>query len=282
MNITIVGLGVIGGSYALSLKNYKEFNIYGIDINIESLCKIKNMGIIKEGAIFKSDESKKIVRNTDVLILCIYPKNIINFIEMYKNEFKENLIITDVTGIKECFTDTILEILPEKVDFIFSHPMAGREKRGFEYASSEVFKGANFIITPVKSNKDESLKLIEDLAFKMGFSNIKRISPKLHDEIIAFTSQLPHAIAVSLVNSDNLDVDTGSFIGDSYRELTRIAKINEELWSQLFFGNKENLLNRIDLFQKELNKLKEALYCNDEEYLKELFISSTEKRENLE
>lgn len=282
MNITIVGLGVIGGSYALSLKDYKEFDIYGIDVNRDSLLKTKSLGIIKEGALFKSEESKEIVRNTDLIILCIYPKDIINFINIYKSEFKENLIITDVTGIKECFIESVLEILPEEIDFVFSHPMAGREKRGFEYASAEVFQKANFIITPVNENKEESLKLIEDLAFKMGFSNVKRISPKIHDEIIAFTSQLPHAIAVSLVNSDDLGIDTGKFVGDSYRELTRIAKINEELWSQLFLGNKENLINRIESFQRELEKIKRALCCNDQESLKTLFRNSTEKRENLE
>lgn len=282
MNITIVGLGVIGGSYALSLKDYKEFNIYGIDVNKDSLLKTKSLGIIKEGALFKSQESKEIVRNTDLLILCIYPKDIINFINIYKSEFKENLIITDVTGIKEYFIESVLEILPEGIDFVFSHPMAGREKRGFEYASAEVFQKANFIITPVKENREENLKLIEDLAFKMGFSNVKRISPKSHDEIISFTSQLPHAIAVSLVNSDDLGIDTGKFVGDSYRELTRIAKINEELWSQLFLGNKENLINRIESFQRELEKIKSALCCNDQESLKTLFRNSTEKRENLE
>ncbi|EGT3617446.1 prephenate dehydrogenase [Clostridium perfringens] len=282
MNITIVGLGVIGGSYALSLKDYKEFDIYGIDVNKDSLLKTKSLGIIKEGALFKSQESKEIVRNTDLLILCIYPKDIINFINIYKSEFKENLIITDVTGIKEYFIESVLEILPEGIDFVFSHPMAGREKRGFEYASAEVFQKANFIITPVKENKEENLKLIEEIAFKMGFFNVKRISPKSHDEIISFTSQLPHAIAVSLVNSDDLEVDTGKFVGDSYRELTRIAKINEELWSQLFLGNKENLINRIEAFQRELEKIKSALCCNDQESLKTLFRNSTEKRENLE
>ncbi|ELC8442228.1 prephenate dehydrogenase [Clostridium perfringens] len=282
MRITIVGLGVIGGSYALSLRNCKGFEVCGIDINLDYLNKTKELGIIKEGALFKSEESKKIIRNTDLLILCIYPEDIMNFIEIYKDEFKKDLVITDVTGIKEYFIEDVLAILPDGVDFVFSHPMAGREKRGLEYASSEVFKNANFIITPVKQNKEENIKLIEELAFNMGFSNVKRVSPKEHDEIISFTSQLPHAIAVSLVNSDNLSVDTGKFVGDSYRELTRIAKINEELWSQLFLGNKENLINRIESFQRELEKIKMALCCNDQESLKTLFRNSTDKRENLE
>lgn len=282
MRITIVGLGVIGGSYALSLSDCKGFEVCGIDINLDYLNKTKELGIIKEGALFKSEESKKIIRNTDLLVLCIYPEDIINFIDIYKDEFKKGLVITDVTGIKECFIENALAILPNGVDFVFSHPMAGREKRGLEYASSEVFKNANFIITPLEQNKEENINLIEELAFKMGFSNVKRVSPKEHDQIISFTSQLPHAIAVSLVNSDNLAVDTGKFVGDSYRELTRIAKINEELWSQLFLGNKENLINRIESFQRELDKLKSALCCNDQESLKTLFKNSTEKREKLE
>ncbi|MGG5460880.1 prephenate dehydrogenase [Clostridium sp. B9] len=282
MNITIVGLGVIGGSYALALKGKAEYDVCGIDINQEYLERAKKQGLIKEGALFKSEESIGVIEKTDLLILCIYPDSIINFIEYYRESFKATLVITDVTGIKESFISEVMDILPLNIDFVFSHPMAGREKKGLDYASSEVFKKANFIITPVKNNCEENIKLIEELALKMGFSRIKKISPKEHDKIISFTSQLPHAIAVSLVNSDNLDVNTGEFIGDSYRELTRIAKINEELWSQLFLGNKENLINRIESFQVELEKIKRSLCCDDSETLKNLFKSSTEKRENLE
>lgn len=240
MVITIVGLGVIGGSYALSLEKFRD-DIYGIDINKKSLDIAKEFGIIKDGALSSSKESIDIIKSTDLLILCVYPNKIKDFIEEYKEYFKDTLIITDVVGVKEVYMNDIIKLLPRGVDFVFAHPMAGREKKGLEYASKKIFKNANFIITPTPVNKEENIKLIEDLAYEMGFRSIKRIAPKEHDLIISFTSQLPHAIAVSLINSDNINMDTGDFIGDSYRELTRIANINEELWSELFLGNKEQL-----------------------------------------
>lgn len=277
MKILIVGLGVIGGSYAMALKAAGYEEIYGIDNNLETLRKSEDLRIIKKGYV----GGKEIIKESDLIIISLYPRLVKNFIEENKNLFKEGSIITDATGIKGHFIDDILNILPSKVDFIFGHPMAGREKRGIDYASKEVFKGANYLITVTDRNKEENIKLLEKIIYEMGFKRIKRISPNYHDKMIAFTSQLPHAIAVALVNSDEEGRDTGSFIGDSYRELTRIANINEDLWSELFFGNKENLIESIDNFLLEINNIKTALIEDDEEYLKRLFIKSSKRRERL-
>ena len=154
--------------------------------------------------------------------------------------------------------------------------MAGREKRGFDFADPNVFKGANFLITPI-DNKEETIELIKDLAVSLGFKRITIMTPKYHDEVIAFTSQLTHAIAVSLVNSDN-DPNTKFFTGDSYRDLTRIAQINENLWSELFLENKNNLLDKINQFEQSLEKLKKAIIDEDKDELCNLFIKSTIKR----
>ena len=198
-----------------------------------------------------------------------------------KHNFKDGAIINDVTGIKELFIDEVLSILPENIDFVFGHPMAGREKKGIDYATNQVFKGANFLITVTDRNKDENLDLIENLAYKMGFKHVKRICPKYHDEMIAFTSQLPHALAVALINSDIEGRNTGEFIGDSYRDLTRIANINESLWSQLFLGNKKNLLKSMKAFENEFNKILKCIEDEDKEGLEELFIKSSKRREKL-
>ena len=155
------------------------------------------------------------------------------------------------------------------------------KKKGIDYATNKVFKGANFLITVTDKNKDENLNLIEELAYKMGFKHIKKISPKYRGEIISFTSQLPHVLAVALINSDIDGRNTGEFIGDSYRDLTRIANINESLWSQLFLGNKENLLKAIYNFEVELDKIKNCLETGDSETLQELFIKSSLRREKL-
>ena len=277
MKILIVGLGVIGGSYAMALQAAGYEDVYGIDSNMETLKKAEGLGIIKKGYV----GGKDIIKEADLIIISLYPRLVKDFIEDNKKLFKEGSIITDATGIKGHFIDDILDILPNKVDFIFGHPMAGREKRGIDYASKEVFNGANYLITITDRNKEDNIKTLEKIIYEMGFNKIKRINPEYHDKMIAFTSQLPHAIAVALINSDEEGRDTGSFIGDSYRDLTRIANINEELWSELFFSNKDNLIDVIDNFLLEINNLKKALNENNEEYLKELFIKSTKRREKL-
>lgn len=277
MKIVVVGLGVIGGSFTMALKEAGYDDVYGIDINEESLEKAKKLGLIKEG--FK--DGQEIVKSADLIIISLYPRLVKQFIIDNRDNFKDGAIITDATGIKKLFVEDIVKILPENIDFVFGHPMAGREKKGIDFATSQVFKGANYIITPVARNKEHNLKLIEDLAYQIGFKRVKRITPEYHDEMIGFTSQLPHSLAVALVNSDEEGRDTGSFIGDSYRDLTRIANINEDLWSELFLGNKENLLMSIENFEIELDKIKDAIENDDKEALKEIFIKSTKRREKL-
>ncbi|MPM83827.1 Cyclohexadienyl dehydrogenase [bioreactor metagenome] len=277
MKILIVGLGVIGGGYAIALKEAGYTDVYGVDKNTETLEKAKKLGIIREG--FENED--EIISKIDLIVLAIYPNLVKNFIIKNKNKFKKNALITDVTGIKELFIHDIIEILPQNVDFVFAHPMAGREKQGIDYATNKVFEGANFLIIENEKNKEENLNLVEKLAYEMGFKHIRRTTPKFHDEMIAFTSQLPHVLAVALINSDLENRNTGEFIGDSYRDLTRIANMNEKLWSLLFLGNKENLLTVINSFEDEVNKIKKCIESEDKKGLEELFIKSTKRREKL-
>lgn len=277
MKILIVGLGVIGGGYAMALKEAGYSEVYGIDTNEETLKKAKEMKIIKEG-FTREDE---IISEMDLIVLAIYPNLVKNFIVKNKNKFKENALITDVTGIKQLFINDIVEILPQNIDFVFAHPMAGRENKGIDYATNKVFQGANFLIVETKKNKEENIRQIENLAKEMGFKHIKRTTPAFHDEMIAFTSQLPHVLAVALTNSDIENRNTGEFIGDSYRDLTRIANMNEKLWSLLFLGNKKNLLEAMNNFEAEFDKIKKCIEENDEKNLQKLFIKSTIRREQL-
>ena len=264
-------------SFAMALNEAGYKQVFGIDTNKETIKKAEELGIIKKG----SPKGEEFLKEADLVIISIYPKLVENFVESNKDNFKDGAIITDATGIKGMFINEITKILPENVDFVFGHPMAGREKRGIDFASSKVFKGANYIITPIERNKEENIKVIEDLAYEIGFKRVRRITPEFHDEMIGFTSQLPHAMAVALINSDEEGRDTGSFIGDSYRDLTRIANINEDLWSELFLGNKDNLLKAINNFELQLDLIKKAIYDNDKEALKEYFIKSTKRREKL-
>lgn len=275
MIITVVGLGVIGGSFVKALKG-QGYEVYGIDNNEETLLKAKHEGCIIEGYT----DGKEIISKTDLTIICLYPSLVLDFIK--NNTFKSGSIISDAVGIKSYFLDEAMQIIPDDVELVSGHPMAGREKRGYDFASKEVFSGANYIIIEHSLNKKSSIQEMEQFVQKLGFKSVKIMSPQAHDEIISFTSQLTHVIAVALINSDNQKYDTGKYIGDSYRDLTRIANINEDLWSELFLNNKEYLLDSIARFEYELDVIKDAIRSNDSKTLKEEFIKSSNRRQNLE
>ena len=277
LNITIVGLGLIGGSYALALRELNPKRLYAVDIDEEAIKLGEKRGIIDKG--FLSPEIP--LKESDLVIVCIYPKSIKKFIKDNMDNFKSGAVITDTVGIKKDFAQDINSILREDIDFIFGHPMAGREFTGLGYASKEIFKGANYIIIPTERNKKENIRLIENIAKDMGFKHIEKVSVEKHDEAIGFVSQLPHVIAVSLVNSDNLEVDTGKFTGDSYRDLTRIARINTKLWTELFIGNRKNLINHIERFEKNIADIKHALINEDTEALGNILNRASKKREEM-
>ena len=278
LNITIVGLGLIGGSYALALKQLNPRNIWAVDIDEAALKKAEKIGMIDKGYLDASTPLQK----SDLIIICLYPNSIKNFIEKNCVNFKDGAIITDVAGVKNHLIEEINEILPESVDFIFGHPMAGREKVGLDHSSADIFKGANYIITPTPRNDKNNVAIIEKMAKGMGFKNVSLITPEKHDDVISFTSQLTHVIAVALVNSDENFEETNKFIGDSYRDLTRIAKINSKLWSELFMTNKENLIDKIEKFEAKIETIKMALEKNDYNTLVTEFDKSSTRRDKID
>lgn len=277
LNITVVGLGLIGGSYAMAIRELNPKKLYAVDIDEEAIHDAEKNGIIDKGYV-KADIPLK---ESDLVIICLYPKLVKNFIKDNIKYFKSGAVITDVTGVKSEFVKEVNHILREDLDFVFGHPMAGREQKGLKFASKEVFKGANYIITPTERNKEENIKFLEELIRKIGFRNVVRITPEKHDKIIGFTSQLPHVIAVSLVNSDELGIDTGLYTGDSYRELTRIAQINSQLWTELFMGNKDNLIKEIEAFEKNIARIKDAIINEENSLLTELLEKASKKRKEM-
>lgn len=275
MIITVVGLGVIGGSFIQALSGLGH-QVYGIDVDKETLLQAKKEGYIVEGYT----DGSEIIEQSDLVIICLYPSLVIDFIKTHT--FKPGCIINDAVGVKSYFLEEALQILDPSVEFVSGHPMAGREKRGYAYASKEVFHNANYILITHLQNKPETITFMEKIVQKLGFRSVKIMSPYDHDEVISFTSQLPHAIAVALINSDQQKYDTGKYIGDSYRDLTRIANINEDLWSELFLRNKEYLVSSIETFEEELMKIKNAIVNEQEDVLKERFKESSKRREQLE
>lgn len=278
MNICIIGLGLVGGTYALALRENPKINkITAIDIDQEAINKALELGIIDNGGT----DSKDFLPEADLVIISLYPKLILDFIKDNLDNFKKGAIITDAAGVKKSIMDEVNKI-PLEADFIFGHPMAGREKIGLQYADKNIFKNANYILTPNEKNRSENIATLKEIIYSMGFKNVSEITADAHDEIISFTSQLTHAIAVALVNSDNMKFDTNRFVGDSYRDLTRIAKINSKLWSELFLENKENLIHKIDAFQEKMEYIKNALLNDDADALEKEFQESTKRRELID
>ena len=273
----IVGLGLLGGSYALGLKQ-KEYYVTAIDTNPNSIQYALEHHIIDAGST-NADEA--LIQEADVIILGLYPSLMTKWIQEHGSMIKKNAFITDVCGVKSGIVLEIQSQLPEGVEYIAAHPMAGKEVSGVEYADPNIFLPANFIITPTENNTEEGISLLYDLANILRFKRITQLSIEKHDEMIAFLSQLPHVIAVCLMNCKESN-HLVAYTGDSFRDLTRIAKINENLWSDLFLWNKDVLLSQIDLFMNQMQEFRELLSSSDEEAMKEAFRLSTQRRKEFD
>lgn len=276
-NITIVGLGLLGGSMAMALRALGPGNLSGIDCDETAIEFALKSGIIDSG----HTDSETALRQADIVIICLYPDQIVKYIKDNLNFFKKGAIITDIAGIKSEIVREISSIEGRNFEFISGHPMAGNEHKGIQHADGEMFRNANYIITPLEENKEESIELISTLMKKIGFKNVIRVTPEKHDRIIALTSHLTHIIAVSLVNSNMLDVDTKLFIGGSFKDASRVALINCELWPQLLISNKENVIEQIELFEENIRSIKAAIRNDDSELLEKQFQQASMRRKEI-
>lgn len=276
-NITVVGLGLIGGSYAMALKKLNPKNIWAIDRDSDTLKKALSSGIISAGYTNASE----ILPKSDMVILALYPQATINFVLDNMHYFKAGCLITDTCGIKENIVSTIGKSIRNDIDFIGGHPMAGKETSGFKSADESLFCDANYFITPTNVNCLQNINILSDLIMSIGCKKIISISAKEHDEIIAYTSHLPHIIAVSLINCLENGVELNSSIGGSFKDATRVADINCELWTELLESNKTNVLNTIDSFIDNLNIFKQAINSGNKDALKDEFSRAKTKRRGI-
>ena len=271
--ILIIGLGVIGGGYAAALTE-KGYTIGCITKEQKDIDYALSRGMIKFGT---TEVDPAIVGEADLVIFALYPTVFIEWIEKYQRYFKSGALITDVTGVKGSVVGTVQTMLREDVEFISAHPMAGRERSGVEYSDPAVFKGANYIVTPTERNTEGAIEVCKELGKILGFARISVLSPEKHDEMIAFLSQLTHCIAVVLMTCNEAE-GLEKYTGDSFRDLTRIAKINDAMWSELFLMNKDALLKEMDAFIGEFERMKEMLISGDREGLRAVMQRSTGRR----
>ena len=271
--ILIVGLGVIGGGYATALTN-AGYTVRCITKNQEDIEYAIARGMIKEGS---TDADPRLIGNADLVICALYPTTFIDWVTENQKHFKSGALLTDVTGVKGVIVDTVQAMLRPDVEFIAAHPMAGRERSGVEYSDPAVFRGANYIVTPTEKNSEAAIGVCKELGEVLGFARISVLTPQEHDKMIAFLSQLTHIIAVSLMNC-NSEEGLEKYTGDSFRDLTRIAKINDLMWSELFMLNKDALIEQIDAFSDELSLFREMLINDNKDGMREKMRASTARR----
>jgi prephenate dehydrogenase len=271
MKITIVGLGLIGGSLAKHIKKHTDHTVFGLDTNKETIAMALSQGAI--------DRAVTDVSDSDVTFVCLYPKQTVEFIETHKTEFKKASVVCDVCGVKRYITDRTDKLLSDLgVYFVGTHPMAGREFSGFEYSTDNLFDTASFIITPTERSFEKAVNLVEDLAYSMGFEKIVRSTPDEHDEIIAFTSQLAHIVSSAYIKSPAHTRERG-FSAGSYLDLTRVAKLNEDMWTPLFLANAPALSAEIGEIISHLNEYKTAIDTADSKSLHSLLKRGRELKE---
>ena len=271
--ILIVGLGLLGGSYARILKRF-GFHISAITKEQSSIDYALREGIIDEGSV---ELDERIIGEADIVIFALYPHVFVEWIEQNQSLLKSGSLITDVTGVKCSIVYKIQEILRSDVEFIAAHPMAGREVSGVENSTDKMFAGANYIVTPTDKNTPEAISTCMELGRLLGFSNVTTLSPEEHDEMIGFLSQLTHCIAITLMTCNDKE-NMEKFTGDSFRDLTRIARINDLMWSELFIENKAALLEQMNLFINKFTELKSMLQNDDVEAMRKMMQHSTERR----
>lgn len=271
--ILIVGLGLLGGSYAKGLKRF-GFHISAITKDESSIEYALKEEMIDEGST-KLDE--RMIGEADLVIFALYPHVFVEWIEENQKLLKSGALITDVTGVKRNIVYKIQEILRPDVEFIAAHPMAGREVSGVENSTEKMFFGANYIVTPTDKNTPEAIRTCMELGRLLGFSNVTTLSPEDHDEMIGFLSQLTHCIAITLMTCNDRE-HMEKFTGDSFRDLTRIARINDLMWSELFMENKDALLKQMDMFMDKFNELKSMLENDDVDGMRAMMRHSTERR----
>ena len=273
MNIGIIGLGLMGASFAKRLSPQKDKTIYGIDQNEQTIQTALELNIIKEG----STDPGKLIKKCNLIILALYPTMIKPWIVENQQYLESGTLLMDISGVKTNIVEPVQAILREDLELISIHPMCGRESRGIDFAQADIFDNANYIIVPTNKNTPKAIEAAKQLGKDLRVKNISILSCEEHDRMIGFLSQLTHVIAVSLMNThDNSHLV--EYTGDSFRDLTRIATINEDLWSELFLLNKDILLDEIDQFLDATKHFRDSLEKEDIDEMKRLFIQSTNRR----
>lgn len=276
MKIGVIGLGLIGGSMAKAIRLNSEHEVYGTDIDRTVVMRAKVMEAIN-GELTEDN-----IQDCDMLILALYPDDTAKTVKKYAHLIKKGAYVVDCAGVKEKVCREIPPIAKE-YGFIFvgGHPMAGIEKIGFKYSNAKIFANASMILTPDENIDIRVLETLKNFFLEIGFGKITIKTPKDHDRIIAYTSQLAHVLSNAYVKSKTADEHRGLSAG-SFKDMTRVAYLNERMWTELFFENKENLISEIAVLIDNLKTYKEKLEQDDWYGMKQILAEGREKKESLD
>ena len=281
--VLIVGLGLMGSAYARALSD-TGYRVLGITPHREVIEAALSDGVIHAG---DTEVNADLIQAADIIVFGLYPTVLLSWLRENTHLIAPGTVLTDVTGVKGCVVEEIQALLPDGVEYISAHPMAGRELLGnaplevYRAATPDMFRGANYLVVPTDKNTPEAITLCEQLGHILGFARVTRLSVAEHDRAIAFLSQLTHAIAVSLMccTEDEEEVSRlSSLTGDSFRDLTRIAKINDAMWSELFLSNRAPLLEQMDTFLERFSEMRAALAEGDVDKMRAMMRRSTDNR----
>ncbi len=275
--IAVVGLGLIGGSLAYALHGFRNAEIIGCDINP----KTREEAMKKKAVHHAVAEPGEAIQGADLVIMCTYPDLISKILRENRNCLKQGAVVTDVCGIKSKIAEEMAKILPAGVDYVGGHPMAGTENSGFSYATPELFWMTGFIITPMSGAKESSIALVREMAQYIGATRITMADFAEHDSVIAYTSDLMHIAAAGLC-LDFHDQMNRAYTAGAFRDCTRIAQINPELWTELFLDNRENVLAEVDRYLNSLGKIRKAIEDKDASGLSALLQTVTENKEYMQ
>ncbi|MDE7098707.1 MAG: prephenate dehydrogenase [Ruminococcus sp.] len=273
MKILVVGLGLIGGSICKALKKYTAHYVVGCDINHDI-----EYSALRDVAIDREHDGS--FSGFDLIIMSLFPDATEKFLNENIKKFDKNTLITDVCGIKGEFSARVKALADsENMRYIGIHPMAGKEFGGYHNSSADLFQKANFIVAPFEDSAEDDVELLKNFAKEIGAGKIVVTSPENHDKMIAYTSQLAHIVSSAYVKSPELDLECG-FSGGSFQDMTRIATMNERMWTDLFMQNRENLLYELDTLIENLICYKEALEKSDNQAMLELIAEGRQLKEN--
>ena len=272
----IVGLGLIGGSLARSIKFHTGHTVYAADLNETALLQAQMVGAMDERL---TDEN---IGLCDVVLVALYPQGAADYLENHADLFKEGALVVDCCGVKRKICQRLFPVFADKkAIYMGGHPMAGRERSGFSYAQDDLFENASMILCPPPQADVETIRRAKEIFLSIGFGKVRFSTPHEHDEMIAFTSQLAHIVSGAYVKTPQAMRHKG-FSAGSFQDMTRVARLNENMWTELFLENDDLLLQQIEGLMDRLGEYKKAILDRNEDQLKAILREGREMKEALE